>query len=249
MARLERVALAADRLGMGLPVPELPPAPQPGHAPVLRDLRFRALLGAAAWSRLPPAVCERFSKRLQPGAAVTYVGEIVDSRKLWPGRVLVQLCRLIGAPLPLYDDIGVPAVVTVTEDSACAGQFWTRMYGRRRGFPQVIHSSKRFAGPTGLEEYLGLGFGIALSVSADSQALHFHSDHYFLALGGRRLRLPRWFSPGALTISHVDRGCGWFAFVLSLRHPLLGELVSQTGLFRESTTREMSPPVMTSAIG
>ena len=228
MARLQRVALAANRLG------RVVPAREPAERPVLRDLRFRALLGAPAWSRLPPAVRERFSKRLQPGAAVTYVGEIVESRKLWPGRVLAQLCRLIGAPLPLYDDIGVPAVVTVTEDAACAGQFWTRMYGRRRGFPQVIHSSKRFAGPTGLEEYLGLGFGIALAVSADTQALHFHSDHYFFALGHRRLRLPQWLAPGALTISHVDRGAGWFAFVLSLQHPLFGELVSQTGLFRES---------------
>ncbi|HEX4326090.1 MAG TPA: DUF4166 domain-containing protein [Burkholderiales bacterium] len=236
MARLQRVALAADRFERALPARQ--PVQGQINEPVLHDLRFRALLGADAWSRLPPAVCERFSKHLLPGAAVTYVGEIVESRKLWQGRVLAQLARLIGAPLPLYDDTGVPAVVSVTEDAACGGQFWTRMYGRKRGFPQVIHSSKRFAGPTGLEEYLGLGFGIALVVSADTQALHFHSDHYFFALGGRRLRLPRWLSPGALTISHVDRGGGWFAFVLALRHHWLGELVSQTGLFRESVTRD-----------
>ena len=40
-------------------------------------------------------------------------------------------------------------------------------------------------------------------------------------------------SPGALTISHVDFGADWFAFVLVLEHPLLGEILSQTGLFRE----------------
>jgi hypothetical protein len=202
-------------------------------SPVLHDLRFRALLGGTAWSRLPPAVCERFSKRLCAGATVTYVGKIIDSRRTRPGWVIAQLCRLIGAPLPLRDDIDVPAVVTVIEDAASGGQFWTRMYGRARGFPQVIHSSKRFAGPTGLEEYLGRGFGIALAVSADTQALHFHSDHYFLALGRWRMRLPRWLEPGALTISHVDRGGGWFAFVLVLRHTLCGEIISQTGLFRE----------------
>jgi hypothetical protein len=210
-----------------------------GNDAALHDLRFRALLGAQAWSRLPPAVRERFSKRLHAGAAVTFVGEIVESRKLWPGKVLTQLCRLIGAPLPLYDDVGVPAVVSVTEDAAFGGQFWTRMYGRKRGFPQVIHSSKRFAGPTGLEEYLGGGFGIALSVSADTQALRFHSDHYFFALGGWRMRLPKWLMPGALTISHIDRGEGWFAFVLSLRHPYFGELIGQTGLFRESCARDL----------
>ncbi len=196
------------------------------------DLRFRALLGAAAWMRLPAPVRARFSKRLQPGLAVTYVGRIIHSRRTWLGAMVAQAARLIGAPLPLHDDLGVPAVVTVTEDAATGGQFWTRLYGRARGFPQVIHSSKRFAGPTGLEEYLGLGFGIALTVSADEQALHFHSDHYFLQLGHRRLRLPRFLSP-AMTVSHVDFGADWFAFVLMLEHPLAGEILSQTGLFRE----------------
>jgi hypothetical protein len=199
----------------------------------LHDLRFRALLGAAAWSRLPAAVRARFSKRLEADAAVTYAGTIVHSRRTLLGGLLAELCRAIGGPLPLHDEVGVPAVVTVTEDGATGGQFWTRMYGRTCGFPQVIHSSKRFAGPTGLEEYLGRGFGIALTVSADDQALHFHSDHYFLCLGGLRLRLPRWLAPGALTISHVDFGADWFAFVLVLDHPLLGEIISQTGMFRE----------------
>lgn len=58
------------------------------------------------------------------------------------------------------------------------------------------------------------------------------SDHYFLAIGVR-LRLPRWLSPSDLTISHVDLGDDWFAFVHALRHPLIGEIISQTGVFRE----------------
>jgi hypothetical protein len=213
------------------------PGPTEGER-LLRDLRFPALLGAAAWSRLPAAICRRFGTRLSAGAAITYAGEIVECRRSPVGRLVACLCRLIGAPLPLSDDIGVPAIVTVTEDGATGGQFWTRVYGRRRAFPQVIHSSKRFAGPTGLEEYLGCGFGIALRASADSEALHFHSDHYFVAIGARRVRVPGWLAPGALTVSHVDRPSGTFAFILSLRHPLFGEIIRQTGLFHERVARD-----------
>jgi len=214
---------------------------QPVGDGLLHDIRFRTLLGSEAWAALPAAVRERFSKRLSAGAAVTYVGEIVESRSTFIGRVLAQACRLIGGPLPLYNDVGVPAVVTVTEDAVTGGQIWTRMYGQTCGFPQVIHSSKRFAGSTGLEEYLGWGFSIALRVSADKQALHFHSEHYFLRLAGLRLRLPQWLSPGDLMISHVDRGDGCFAFVLMLKHPLLGEIIGQVGLFRERFSHRTFP--------
>jgi hypothetical protein len=227
MASRAAAALAAHGEGA-------PPTDAEHH---LHDPRFRALLGAAAWSSLPAALRTRFSTRAEAGAAITYAGAIVKCRESCFGRLLAQLCRLIGAPLPLHYDLAVPAIVTVTEDAATGGQFWTRQYGRLRGFPQVIQSSKRFAGPTGLEEYLGCGFGIALRLSARGEALHFHSDHYFVALGTWRMRLPRWVEPGALTISHVDMGCGQFAFVLSLHHAWLGELIHQVALFHERFAR------------
>ena len=107
-----------------------------------------------------------------------------------------------------------------------------------RGFPQVICSSKRFAGPTGLEEQIGGGLGIALRVEVDNGALHFLSDHYFLMLRGRRLRLPSFLAPGALRVSHIDCNNGLFAFMLSLRHPWLGELIHQTAMFRERGAEE-----------
>ena len=65
--------------------------------------------------------------------------------------------------------------MTVTEDSRRAASIWTRLYARRNGFPQVVHSSKRFAGPTGLEEYVGYGVGMALTVYVENGALIFRS--------------------------------------------------------------------------
>ncbi len=201
--------------------------------PAVPDLRFSRLVGADAWAQLPKAVQARFAKRMLPGYSVTYEGEIVHCRLAPAGWLLAQLCRCIGAPLPLSDDTGVAATATVTEDGIGGGQVWSRMYARHSGFPQVIHSAKRFAGPTGLEEYLGGGFGIALIVRADPSGIAFFSDHYFLRLGPWRLRLPDWISPGELRIDHQDRGSGRFAFILSLHHAVLGELIHQVGRFRD----------------
>ncbi len=200
----------------------------------LGDLRFRSLLGAEAWDRLPAAVRARFSKRYAPGLSVTYAGVIEHCRMSLAGWLLAQACRLVGSPLPLERGGGQAAVVTVTEHGPSGGQVWTRVYARRSGFPQVIHSAKQFAGPTGLEEYLGLGLSVALRVEATSQAIRFIGDHYFLRLGKRRLRLPRWLTPGVLTIDHIDHGAGAFAFVLDLVHPLLGQLIRQVGEFHDT---------------
>ena len=195
---------------------------------------FRRLLGIEAWERLPSATRLRFERRIEAGVCVAYVGEVVECRMSRSGWLLAQLARLIGGPLPLSRGEGMPACVTVTEDRAGGGQFWTRQYGRPNDFPQVIHSVKRFAGPTGIEEYLGFGFGIALRLAESDGALLFRSDHFFVQLFGFRLRLPRWLSPGELTIGHIDCGDGRFAFTLDLLHRRAGELVHQIALFADA---------------
>jgi hypothetical protein len=212
-----------------------PPAPGPAG---LADLRFRQLLGPTAWAMLPKAVQHRFGKRLGTGESANYAGQVLVCRMGVSGWLLAQACRLIGAPLPLGRAGGVAAIVSVTEDGATGGQVWTRIYARQRGFPQVIHSAKRFCGPTGLEEYLGGGVGIALHVGAIDGGIRFSSDHYFLRIGGLRMRLPGWCAPGLLTIDHVDCGGGTFTFSLTLRHRLLGEVMHQHSRFRDQSGKQ-----------
>lgn len=202
---------------------------------LLGDVRFRALLSRDDWARLPPATRQRFSKRLAGGNTAIYAGEVVEVRFSRTGWWLAQIARLIGGPLPISADTRVPSVVTVTEDAATGGQVWTRIYAHRHGFPQVIHSAKRFAGPTGLEEYVGYGVGMALRIVVDGGALMFRSAHYFLQLGRFKLTLPAWLTPGALTVTHTDLGGGEFQFALEIIHPRFGMLVRQTAVFREAT--------------
>jgi hypothetical protein len=214
-----------------------PPAPvlEPRSEPETADPRFRALMPEADWNSLPPSVRRRFGKRL--GAPAVYVGEILESRLSRAGWWLVQAARVIGAPFPLARsraaDARVPSVVTVTEDPCAGGQIWTRLYARRRRFPQVIHSCKRFAGPTGLEEYVGCGIGMALEVYAREGALVFRSRHYFIELLGRRFVLPAWACPGALYVTHAELPDGKFSFTLQIFHPRFGLLIRQMAVFRE----------------
>jgi Domain of unknown function (DUF4166) len=200
---------------------------------IVSDPRFRALLGEAGWAALPTAVRARFGRKARGGQAISYAGHVTLCEMSRTGWLLAQAARLVGAPLPLRRDTGVPAVVTVTEDEAGGGQFWMRQYGAHKGFPQTIHSVKRFAGPTGVEEYLGLGLGIALCLRVERGVLLFESDHYFLRVGTLRLRIPRWLAPGDLTIGHRDEGGGWFTFTLTLHHRCLGILIRQYCRFTE----------------
>jgi hypothetical protein len=229
---------------MAFPVTVLETTPNPGHVRVgsarpdhvkieIGDLRFRALMTQEQWDSLPFPIRRRFSKRLAGGETLVYVGEIVESWMSRAGWCLVQAARFVGGPLPLTRAAHVPSVVTVTEDMATGGQIWTRLYTRRNGFPQVIHSSKRFAGPTGLEEYVGRGIGMSLSVYAREGALVFRSENYFLQAAGRRFFLPRWLCPGTLYVTHAEVADGKFSFTLQVFHPHFGLILRQMGIFRE----------------
>lgn len=205
----------------------------PTAEPELLDPRFRRLLSEADWTRLPMAVRRRFTKRLGPGESAVYVGRVVETRMSRIGWALAQLARLVGGPLPTRRQAGVASVVSVTEDVSGGGQVWTRLYAGRSGFPQMIHSAKRFAGPTGLEEHVGAGLGMCLRIGVEGDALVFRSERYFWGAFGLRLTLPAWLTPGALTVAHAARPDGGFRFVLEIRHPRLGLLIRQDAVFRD----------------
>lgn len=200
----------------------------------LGDLRFRNLLSSEDWNTLPPAVRKRFTKRLSGTAAAIYVGEVVETKFTRIGWLIAQAARIAGAPLPTSRMDNTPSIVTVTEDGAGGGQVWTRLYGRANTFPQVIHSAKRFGGPTGLEEYAAAWIGMALTVHVEDRALVFRSERYFLKFGRLRVALPLWFTPGAITVTHTEIDEGRFTFTLKADHPLFGEIIYQRADFHDA---------------
>ncbi len=197
------------------------------------DTRFQRLMSADDWAALPPAVRRRFSRRHDGEATAVYVGHVTTCRLSRAGWLLAQALRIVGAPLPLSRARGLPTVVTVTGEGASGGQNWTRIYTRERGFPQVVHSTKRFCGPTGLEEYIGCGIGMALRLSVEEGALVFTSAGYFIALGKTSIRLPDWLAPGQTAVTHRETIPEQFLFTLRLSHPWLGTLVHQEAIYAE----------------
>lgn len=197
---------------------------------------FAALLTPAQWYRLPAPIRRRFSGDFNAGRTVCYRGRVVETRLSKSGWLLAQFARAFGAPLPVHAGTGAASVL-VTDHAGNGGQVWSRLYHRSRGFPQAIHSVKRFAGPTGLEEYLGWGLCMGLELRADGRSLAFIGRRYFFTWAGRRFELPRWLCPGVLTVRHTDDGGGRFSFSMSLDHPRLGCLIYQLAEFRDDAHR------------
>lgn len=206
---------------------------------------FTSLLPPEAWRRLPLPVRNRFTRELDSGTTICYRGETLRTSLSRWGWLLTQAARLIGAPLPLpaSGDHSL-ATVVVTDDPENSAQIWTRLYHNAAGVPQVIQSIKKLSGPTGLEEYLGCGFSIALELGVREDALTFTGRHYYWSIAGIRLRLPNWLNPGTLTVSNRQAGEQAFHFLLTLEHPRLGMLIEQEVVFDDTAT-SVGRPLMT----
>ncbi len=215
-----------------------------GNRRRVADNTFADLLTPAEWHRLPDAIRRRFTHSFSAGSTVCYRGYVVETRLSCLGWLLAQLTRIIGAPLPLNEQTGM-ATVVVTDHPGNRGQVWSRLYHRKRGLPQAIHSIKRFTGPTGLEEYLGCGLSMALELRTTELALSFIGRDYFLTLAGLRFKIPDWLSPGRLTVVHSQEHGGHFSFSLQLDHPRFGCLIYQLARFVDEQTalRTAADPV------
>jgi hypothetical protein len=196
---------------------------------------FRALIAAPEWARLPASVRRRFG---EPGAADVFVGEVAACELSRFARLFDAVSRRLGSPLPACADIGAAVVVSVVDDGA-GGQYWTRAFHGRRGFPSVIQSHMRFPA-SGLEEQLRGGVVMTVDLETSAKGLHFVSRGYALSLGRLRLPLPGWLGPGEMRLDHLAEGEHGFAVVLTLTHPWFGRVLRQSCLFRDTKDQNSS---------
>ncbi len=187
-----------------------------------KPLDLSALIGPAAWARLPAAVQRRFAAG---HAEATYRG-LMDMRCSRLGRVLAWLVKPLRSPLAAVNASGLPTTVRVR--AVGTGVVWERHFGDGAG---RVFSTKELDANGRLQERTRGGLGMALDVFEHDGALVFQSHRYFLDIGALRLVMPRLLSPGTCRVEHRDLGHGLFRFTLSMSHPLWGETFHQTGVF------------------
>ncbi len=187
-------------------------------------LNLPALVGPSGWSRLPAAVQGRFA----PGHTdILYRGHM-DLHCSGMGRCFALLARVLGSPLTPARAVGVPTTVKVSARGN--GVVWERRFDQDLG---TVRSTKEVGADGGLQERTDGGLAMSLQVFEESGALVFESRRYFLAWGRLRIPVPALLSPGVCRVEHHDLGAGQFRFTLSMRHPVLGETFSQTGIFSD----------------
>lgn len=199
------------------------------HTEARPDSPLKTLMGDD-WYRLNPHVQARFAHEPLPGHDIVYSG-VMDKIHCSPaGRLFALATLLIGSPLTPHRGRDVPTEVRLTK-RATGGVWWRRTYGFAA--PCLVTSCKREDAKGRLCEYVGMGFGMRLSVHARRGALHFISERYFWEVMGVQVPLPHWLSPGRTHVTHEDLGGGEFRFTIAMDHAWLGRTFYQTGCFRE----------------
>lgn len=195
------------------------------------DSAYRHALGARAWRKLDPAVRCRFSVRPVGDGRIRYRGRMSRVELSIMGWCFAQACRLIGTPLAPYRGQDVPMEIELGEVADPAGVAWRRTYffAHRPAFTVVSTKSHGLSG--GLTEHIGSGFSMRLKLAEESGSLVFRSVGYDMRLFGRFLQIPNWLTPGVTTVAHEQLSGDRFRFVLSVRHPVLGQTIYQEGEF------------------
>lgn len=196
---------------------------------------YQSLLGDKSWERLHSDIQKRFSTSYAH-RSVTYRGVMQEIYLSVTGKLLAQVCRLIGTPLALYSSGNdIPVEVKVYPDTKLRGMTWDRFYLYPGKKVNRVKSTKCIQKNNSLIEVLGSGFGMYLKAYERDRAIHFESVKFFFQMGTVRIPIPDLLTPGKTLVSQSVKRDGSFEFRLEVVHPLLGLVFKQCGDFREDS--------------
>jgi len=194
------------------------------------QIDVRATIGPDAFARLPARVRARFSHHAPAHAPIVYRGLVEQVESTWLGYIMALATRLVGNPVVTGTGRNVPCTVTLTPDAELGGTIWHRRYTFAERTETAATTKRRGRDGSPVESFSGY-FGMTLDIREVAGELHFITDRYFVEWRSLRVCLPRFLSPGRLTVTHADEEDGWFRFTMTVKHPLFGVLLHQDGLF------------------
>jgi len=197
------------------------------------SFNYPDLLGKQAWQNLHPAIQKRFSVKAHE--AVTYKGEMSQVFASFTGKVLAQVCRIIGTPLALHTGKNIPVEVKVYPNNKLGGMTWDRFYHFSKKAVNRVKSTKCLQENTGLVEMVGCGFGMELNAFEKESAIYFESTRFFWQMGKFKIIIPDLLSPGKTVVSQKALNDKQFRFRLDVTHALLGKVFKQVGIFEAVT--------------
>lgn len=207
--------------------------PTPPDRPASEGELIRHALGAH-WDALHPDIQARFARNPPPDRRLYYSGTLSELACSRIGGLMARLTRpLVGGALIADVDHNVPVDIEVFSRAGDPAIFKRRVYRLNSG-RQIVFTSRMVAGGPGeLIEYVSARLGMKLRLRASDGDLHFTSGTYFFELGGRRIPIPRLFTPGDTWLLHRNAGHDCFDIRIEIRHPLLGLTFLQVGTFQE----------------
>ncbi|WP_152047098.1 DUF4166 domain-containing protein [Aureimonas psammosilenae] len=194
------------------------------HAPI-----FASVLGAD-WFELGAIVRRHYSLRPFRRDAVTVRGAMDEVWHSNLAKLPLPMARLAGALVP-YRGRDVPIEVHYSAREADGTLHWDRVFHFPGRSPFHFRSHMELAGGNEVIEFVRLGIGMRLAVTAEAGALVFRGKGYVWRVLGRDWPLPLELVLGRAYVEERPAGEDRFSMRMNLVHPLFGELFRYSGRF------------------
>ena len=194
------------------------------HVPI-----FETVLGGD-WTKLGAVVRRHYSLRPFSRDAVTVRGSMEEVWHSAFAKLLLPMARLAGALVP-YRGRDVPVEVHYAAREGDATLHWDRVFHFAGKPPFHFRSHMELAEGNEVIEFVRLGIGMRLAVTAEAGALVFCGTGYIWRLVGRDWPLPLGLVLGRAYVEERPAGEDRFTMRMNLVHPLFGELFRYRGRF------------------
>lgn len=205
------------------------PVPDRPAAAADRQPVFQAVLGPQ-WQALGEVIRRHYFLRPYSDDRITVSGVMHEVHHNWLARLMMPFARIAGALVP-YRGRDVPIDVHYDCRPDDGNIYWNRVFRFDGRPPFHFRSHMEQTGPGQVIEFVRLGIGLRLRVSAEDGALVFRDAGYVWRLFGLDVPLPVGLLLGRAYVEERPVDAERFSMKMHLRHPLFGEVFRYSGSF------------------